>query len=161
MSKLIFILQDDFHVARNIAFATVKSLTDIGNSSNTILFFIVCTIPPALAITSCFWIKKKLFLTTDWQHYKYSISIWNYRQPQKCSAPDKIVSTDCQHYKYSISIWNYRQPQKCSAPDRIVSTDWQHYKYSISIWNYVAWVKYLFAFYKIPQKIKSDLFLYN
>jgi hypothetical protein len=35
MSKLIFILQDAFHVARNIAFATVKSLTDM--SVDTIL----------------------------------------------------------------------------------------------------------------------------
>ena len=60
MSKLIFILQDAFYVTRNIAFATVKSLTDIGNSSNTILFFINCVHypPPHTHISPCCHGKK-------------------------------------------------------------------------------------------------------
>jgi hypothetical protein len=60
MSKLIFILQDAFHVARNIAFATVKSLTDICYSSNTILFFINCVLypPPHTHIYPCCHGKK-------------------------------------------------------------------------------------------------------
>ena len=60
MSKLIFILQDAFHVAGNIAFATVKSLTDICYSSNTILFFINCVHypPPHTHISPCCHGKK-------------------------------------------------------------------------------------------------------
>ena len=75
MSKLIFILQDAFHVARNIAFATVKSLTDIGNSSNTILFFINCVhYPPQKTLNTPLFLKFSSFSTT---RFGYNIMFVN------------------------------------------------------------------------------------